>query len=472
MPPRASSTSFPRRVESQRHRPRLRRHRRVLQRPRRSPTAATTCTSTRRSTGCSTSSTARRWASTAWCSSTSSTPRRRSASAPSPVTTTTSTTAPTCPSARTDLLLERPAPGGGALRLVDRHQHRHPPAWPPSATPGGPTRHLTITPALSWVWAYGSNSAGGQAIDSKAWAPSATVAWDATHDGRTVVRGGYSQYVDVAIRTPVAPHPGRPGQPALPVERRHRRRSIASAPTAVVAAATPSGCPAARPASNVDGSPCRRAADDPPDLRVHHGRRARDHPRASPSALDVVYRQFKQPVRAARDQPDLGRLGHPGHRLPQRPQRDGHRHGHARRRQPVLPGHHRRRSTSARAAAGCTCRTPSASCAARCSTAPTTPGATSPAGTSTWTARCPTIACTTSRRRAPTRSPTACRWACATASRSGFPYNRLFRNDVTNAYENRRSLRGHQPGHQPQRPDRRPGAAAAGAAGAERAGRA
>ena len=66
-----------------------------------------------------------------------------------------------------------------------------------------PTRHLTMTPALSWVWAYGSNSAGGQAIDSKAWAPSATVAWDATHDGRTVVRGSYSQYVDVAIRTPV-----------------------------------------------------------------------------------------------------------------------------------------------------------------------------------------------------------------------------------------------------------------------------
>jgi Carboxypeptidase regulatory-like domain len=66
-----------------------------------------------------------------------------------------------------------------------------------------PTRHLTLTPALSWAWAYGSNSAGGQAIDSKAWAPSATVAWDATHDGRTVVRGGYSQYVDVAIRTPV-----------------------------------------------------------------------------------------------------------------------------------------------------------------------------------------------------------------------------------------------------------------------------
>ena len=29
---------------------------------------------------------------------------------------------------------------------------------------------------------------------------------------------------------------------------------------------------------------------------------------------------------------------------------------------------------------------------------------------------------------------------------SGFPYNRLFRNDVTNSYENYRALRGINPG--------------------------
>jgi hypothetical protein len=66
-----------------------------------------------------------------------------------------------------------------------------------------PTRHLTLTPAISYVWTSGENSAGQKVIDSKAWAPSVSGAWDATHDGRTVIRGSYSQYVDVAIRTPV-----------------------------------------------------------------------------------------------------------------------------------------------------------------------------------------------------------------------------------------------------------------------------
>jgi hypothetical protein len=65
-----------------------------------------------------------------------------------------------------------------------------------------PTRHLTITPAISYVWARGTNGAGDSVIDNKTWAPSITGAWDATHDGRTVLRGSYSNYVDVAILTP------------------------------------------------------------------------------------------------------------------------------------------------------------------------------------------------------------------------------------------------------------------------------
>jgi hypothetical protein len=66
-----------------------------------------------------------------------------------------------------------------------------------------PTRHLTVTPAISYIWAWGQNSSGDTVVDNKTWAPSVAAAWDATHDGRTVIRGSYSQYVDVAIRTPV-----------------------------------------------------------------------------------------------------------------------------------------------------------------------------------------------------------------------------------------------------------------------------
>jgi hypothetical protein len=62
-----------------------------------------------------------------------------------------------------------------------------------------PTRYLTLTGALSHIWAVGDNSRGDRAVDNQAVAPSLTGAWDATHDGRTVIRGSASQYVDTDI---------------------------------------------------------------------------------------------------------------------------------------------------------------------------------------------------------------------------------------------------------------------------------
>jgi hypothetical protein len=66
-----------------------------------------------------------------------------------------------------------------------------------------PTRHLTITPAISYIWASGSNNMNDEGVSLRTWAPSVALAWDATHDGRTVLRGSYSHYVDAAIRTQV-----------------------------------------------------------------------------------------------------------------------------------------------------------------------------------------------------------------------------------------------------------------------------
>jgi hypothetical protein len=62
-----------------------------------------------------------------------------------------------------------------------------------------PTRHLTLTPSLSYVWATGHNTRGDKLVDSTAFAPGLAGAWDATGDGRTVVRGSISNYVDVDI---------------------------------------------------------------------------------------------------------------------------------------------------------------------------------------------------------------------------------------------------------------------------------
>jgi hypothetical protein len=62
-----------------------------------------------------------------------------------------------------------------------------------------PTRHLTITPAITHVWGTAANFLGDSPINSMAFAPNLSAAWDATHDGRTVVRGSFSNYVDVEV---------------------------------------------------------------------------------------------------------------------------------------------------------------------------------------------------------------------------------------------------------------------------------
>ena len=62
-----------------------------------------------------------------------------------------------------------------------------------------PTRHLTISPAISHVWATALNSQGDNVINNQAFSPSIAVVWDATHDGRTALRASYNNYADVEV---------------------------------------------------------------------------------------------------------------------------------------------------------------------------------------------------------------------------------------------------------------------------------
>jgi hypothetical protein len=68
-----------------------------------------------------------------------------------------------------------------------------------------PTRHLTITPGVAFTTANASNSRGDEVFSGNAFTPSIAGAWDATHDGRTVVRGSFSEYLDADVST-VAGH--------------------------------------------------------------------------------------------------------------------------------------------------------------------------------------------------------------------------------------------------------------------------
>jgi hypothetical protein len=68
-----------------------------------------------------------------------------------------------------------------------------------------PTRHLTLTPGVGFSTATANNSRGDTVLTQNALTPSIAIAWDATHDGRTVLRGSFNQYVDLDLN-PVATH--------------------------------------------------------------------------------------------------------------------------------------------------------------------------------------------------------------------------------------------------------------------------
>jgi hypothetical protein len=60
-----------------------------------------------------------------------------------------------------------------------------------------PTRFLTFTPGINNVWATASNGRGDDLGSIFTWAPTAALAWDATHDGRTVLRASFNTYTDI-----------------------------------------------------------------------------------------------------------------------------------------------------------------------------------------------------------------------------------------------------------------------------------
>lgn len=59
-----------------------------------------------------------------------------------------------------------------------------------------PTRHLTITPEVAMQVSRSHDDKGVLVTDNIAFTPHLQVAWDATHDGLTVVRGSFNNYVD------------------------------------------------------------------------------------------------------------------------------------------------------------------------------------------------------------------------------------------------------------------------------------
>jgi hypothetical protein len=59
-----------------------------------------------------------------------------------------------------------------------------------------PTRHLTLNAGAALTTIAAENAGGDSGLGGAAVTPHVAVAWDATHDGKTALRGSFNQYVD------------------------------------------------------------------------------------------------------------------------------------------------------------------------------------------------------------------------------------------------------------------------------------
>jgi hypothetical protein len=202
-----------------------------------------------------------------------------------------------------------------------------------------PSRYLTLTPGAAFTMASAANSRGDEVFAGQALTPSLSVAWDATHDGRTVLRGSVAEYLDVELTT-IAGHTlgSQVSKRCLwnPDTQAYDRTCVFSGGATSSTIASPCGPSGV----DVQGNDCHGQAEDPPDLGVHRGLRARGDP--GPGARHQRrLPQVQQPVRDHGDQPHLERPRHRRGVLPGRPpaHRDGPRD--PRGRQPALRRRHR-----------------------------------------------------------------------------------------------------------------------------------
>jgi Carboxypeptidase regulatory-like domain len=154
-----------------------------------------------------------------------------------------------------------------------------------------PTRFLTVSPALAFVNAWVNNSQGDTVLSSGAFAPALAVAWDATHDGRTVLRGSYNNYVDVDIT----------GLAGFTLGSQVSRRCRWNAATQAFdqgctysggRSTNTVGLPCGPSGLNGDGTSCAETLQIPRTTELTAGAE-RELVQGTSGSIDVVYRRFQ-----------------------------------------------------------------------------------------------------------------------------------------------------------------------------------
>jgi hypothetical protein len=285
------------------------------------------------------------------------------------------------------------------------------------------TRYLTVGAGASHIWARAGNTRRGAGMDTQAFAPSLSVAWDAGHDGRTVLRGSASSYADVDIEA-IARHQlaARVSQACdwNPATELFDRNCIYDGG----ASRNTIGLPCGPTGYDLQGRPCREALRIPRTRELVLGAEREVVPGLAMS-LDGIYRKFAQQYDIR--ETNLVWNGSGTLLMPTavsataRPER--RRPGPRRLRPAPLPRRHPRRAQARGPACGSRARTP-------CSLVG---GASDdfgdvPARIRYLSGYCATTTATRSRRWRSTSSAAGSRAGLRYFWRSGVPYNRFYRN--------------------------------------------
>jgi hypothetical protein len=152
-----------------------------------------------------------------------------------------------------------------------------------------PTRYLSLTPSVSYIWARGGNAAGSDVMNAATWAPGVSAVWDATHDGLTAIRGSFSNFVDLDVSS-IARHqiPGLASRRCLwnTANGQYDRDCVTTADNKNTV-----GLPCGPQGVDAQGVPCSQKLKIPRTWEVTMGAEREIMPGVA-VALDLVHRQF------------------------------------------------------------------------------------------------------------------------------------------------------------------------------------
>jgi carboxypeptidase family protein len=155
------------------------------------------------------------------------------------------------------------------------------------------TRHLTVTPGAALVKADASGVDGAAVLDALAATMHLAAAWDPTHDGRTVIRASFNNYLDVngadLARFTASPPVSQTCAWDASAGTYTRDCSFSGG-----ASGRTVGSPCGPAGVNPDGTPCRQSLRVPRTWEQTAGIE-REVVRGLSLAGDVIYRRYSHP---------------------------------------------------------------------------------------------------------------------------------------------------------------------------------